>query len=597
MHVCLVTPSYPLSSANGLFRCREGLAGALSRLGYQVIVIAQGNERRVRQVAPNLWVHELVLPAGRLVYSERHPQLNEWLTFSQVLCEYVIQLQRRISIDVVDAPLETAAGLAVAEHCVAPLVVWLGEGQLTEHLVAAGEVLRKRLERECLQRASGVVGDAAALRQAETDYGWQRGAQPYLELDGFQGDVRALASQVAGFYSAVYASRRSAPRVLRAGRVLQVMEALDYGDAVSNITRRNAQLLAELGQSRTVLSVFADPRVAAEATPIKEFEWRSDDAVICHYWNYSHLEDFFRFFRGPKAIHYHNMTPPHYFAPGSRAQQTTQWGYDQLARIADWFDLVIGDSEFNLVEYARFLSQPKPTLCIPPVVEAEAVAAGPFDDALYWRLFVPDEVRFLFVGRVTRNKRQDLLMHMFDYYYRCINRHSWLFLVGSTEHDPEYMQELTDLRVNLVSGERIVFTGKVSDEAVRTYYRLASVFVCASEHEGFGVPLLEAMAHGVPVVAQAAAAVPETMGQAGVLVHRWQADLVAELINLLLKDDGWRARLLEGQRRNLERFSRTRVRERLAAAVAYLCTGKDSPLFIWRGGKAETQPIGEREPA
>lgn len=587
MRVCFVARSYPLDSAAGWVHCRQSLAGALSVLGHEVMVITQGHEPRVSQVAPNLWVHELALPPGGFAFSEQHPQLNELLTFSQAVCERVIQLQRRTPVDIVDAPLAMVAGLAIADQKVAPLVVWLNEEQLPEPLAPAAEAVRRRLERECLQLASGVVGDTAALRQAELDYGWQPGEQPCLELDGLKGSTQLLASRMAAFYSAVCGAHRSALRMLRANRVLQVMEALDYGDAVSNITRCNARLLAEMGQPATVLSLFADPRVAAETTSLREFEWRGDEGVICHYWNYSHLEGFFRFFRGPKAIHFHNLTPPRYFTPGSRAFQSTQWGYDQLARIADWFDLIIGDSEFNLVEYARFLSQPRPTLCIPPVIEAEAITSAPWDEALYWRLFVPDEVRFLFVGRVTRNKRQDQLMHMFDYYYRSINRHSRLFLVGSTEHDPEYMQELVALRARLVSGERIVFTGKVSDEAVRTYYRLASVFVSASEHEGFGVPLLEAMVYGVPVVAQAAAAVPETMGQSGVLVHRWQPDLVAELINLLLKDDNWRARLLFGQLRNLERFSRAQVRERLAAAVDYLCQGTDNSLFVWRGGECK----------
>jgi len=165
MRVCFVVRTYPLDSAVGWAHYRQALVDALAKLGHHVIVITQGSEHRVRQVAPNLWVHELTQPAGGLDYSARYPQLNDLLTFSQAVCERVSQLQRKTAIDVVDAPLALVPGLAIAEHNVAPLVVWLGEAQPSEPLAAARAV-RVALERECLSRASGVVGDAAALRQA-----------------------------------------------------------------------------------------------------------------------------------------------------------------------------------------------------------------------------------------------------------------------------------------------------------------------------------------------------------------------------------------------------------------------------------------------
>lgn len=258
-------------------------------------------------------------------------------------------------------------------------------------------------------------------------------------------------------------------------------------------------------------------------------------------------------------------------------------GYEQLKRIANWFDLIIGDSNYNLTEYAKFLSRPKPTICIYPTVEAEVPLSAPFDRTLYGQLREVGWVNFLFVGRVARNKRQDQVMQVFDYYYRQINRYSRLFLIGSVENDPDYFQEVEELRQGIMSREQIVFTSKVSDEILRTYYRAADVFVCASEHEGFCVPIVEAMAYGIPVVAFDAAAVPETLGSSGVLIQQWDVARVAELINVLLKDQSWRASVVEGQKRNLQRFSVEEVRQRLAAVVDFLQEGKESPLFVWRG--------------
>jgi glycosyltransferase involved in cell wall biosynthesis len=305
--------------------------------------------------------------------------------------------------------------------------------------------------------------------------------------------------------------------------------------------------------------------------------------LIFHFWGYTELEDFLRSYEGPKAIHYHNITPPHYFSPQSRQFQMTTRGYELLQRIADWFDLITGDSNYNLAEYARFLTRPKPTLWIPPVVEAEAVQTALFDEPLYQQLRAAAQVNFLFIGRIAQNKRQDQVMRVFDYYYREVNRYSRLYLVGAFDPNSPYYQELQKLRQDLASREQIIFTGKVSDEVVQAYYRAAHIFLSASEHEGFGVPLLEAMAHNIPVVALAITAVPETMGEAGILIHKWDIPRVAELINLLLKDKQWHTKLLAGQQQNLQRFSTAEVCYRLAAAVDFLRQGEESSFIIWRG--------------
>lgn len=376
-------------------------------------------------------------------------------------------------------------------------------------------------------------------------------------------------------------NNRTQPK--RANRIFQVADALDYGDAIGNIIRRNAKLLAEFGDQGPTLSLYAEARVVHETKVFHPTLVRADDGLIFHYWGYSELEDFWRTFPGPKVVHYHNITPPVYFPPLSRAYQMTRQGYGQLQRIADWFDLIAGDSNYNLVEYARFLSRPKPTIWIPPSIDVEAVRATPFDAVLQQQLRAMAQTNFLFVGRIAPNKRQDQIMRVFDYYYRAINPHSRLYLVGSFEPKSAFFRELQSLRQALTSGEQIIFTGKISDEAVQAYYRAADVFVSASEHEGFGVPLLEAMVHNIPVVALATTAVPETMGQAGILIHRWDVARVAELINLLLEDEPWRVKVLADQQQNLQRFSTMETRQRLAAVVDFLREKRESPFIVWRG--------------
>jgi glycosyltransferase involved in cell wall biosynthesis len=129
-----------------------------------------------------------------------------------------------------------------------------------------------------------------------------------------------------------------------------------------------------------------------------------------------------------------------------------------------------------------------------------------------------------------------------------------------------------------------VLTGHLRDEEVNAYYRAADVFLSASEHEGFGLPLVEAMAHDVPVVARATTAVPYTLGGSGLLIHEWDAAKVSELINVLVKDAPLRERVLQRQRLQLERFAPREIQKRLQSVADYLCKGEASQFIAWRGG-------------
>ena len=364
--------------------------------------------------------------------------------------------------------------------------------------------------------------------------------------------------------------------------VYQVMEAMDVGDAVSNIARRNAALLADLGQPGAVLARHAHPSIRRETRPCHEALATPDCGLIFHYWGQNSSTWMLYVLRGRKAVHYHNITPPHFFPRRSDLFRAAMRGYAQMRQIADAFDLILGDSEYNVEEFCRYITQPKPTLHLYPVVDRTTIRAVPPDPKLLETLEGHEDVHIVFVGRVVRNKRQDRVMRVFDHYYRKIRREAQLWLVGNDCVEPEYRAELERLRGTLPSRERIHFTGKVSEAAVTAYLQAADVFVCASEHEGFCLPIAQAMALDVPVIAYAAAAVPETMGGSGLLVHDWDAPRVAELMHLTLTEATLRARVLASQRANLQRFTEAEARRRLAAVVAYLQTGETSPLFVYR---------------
>ena len=388
--------------------------------------------------------------------------------------------------------------------------------------------------------------------------------------------VERMAGETVKFYGRIIDHFHSAR--VRRHKVLHVMEALTTGDAVSAIARRTAGTLSGLGESPAILSQHWEPE-AGEVRPLHEALDEPHAALLFHYWNYNLSAWFLETVLGPKAVYYHNITPARFFPPGSLLRENAARGYAQLSAIADGFDLIVGDSRYNLAEYACHMRQPKPALCIYPVVERDAVLSASFDRARLSELSRPGVVDIVFVGRIARNKRQDRLMRMFDYYYRAINRHARLWLVGSNEADGDLFTELEHLRCSLDACENIIFTGKVSDPELNAFFRGADVLVSSSEHEGFCMPLAQAMAFRVPVMAYAATAVPETMGESGILIHEWDDARVAEFMHLVLTDYSLRRRLLETQDRNLERFTQAAARAGLKAVCEFLSLGRRSPLF------------------
>lgn len=390
-----------------------------------------------------------------------------------------------------------------------------------------------------------------------------------------------MARDTAAAYARVAAAAPAADEA-RAPRLFQVMEALQDRDAVSRITRTNAGVLAALGAERPVLALFAAEDVRAETGRLRGLRPRQGDAAIVHFWGYSRLERRIQDWPGPLALHYHNITPPEFFATGSAPYEMTRRGYAQLARIVDRFDLLIGDSAYNVAQLERIASRPRPGLCLYPVVDREALLAAPGDASqAAAQVNASGGPLWLFVGRMAPNKRQDDVMRAFDRFVARTGS-GRLALVGDMTSVPAYVERLEALRRRLAHGGRIALVPSVPDVVLRGWYRTADVFVCASQHEGFCLPLAEAMAFDVPVVALDRGAVGETVDRAGVLVPEWDDEEVAALAADVVHSPARRAAIVSAGRRRLEAFSVAAARERLAAAVQFLRDGTSSPLFVTR---------------
>lgn len=408
----------------------------------------------------------------------------------------------------------------------------------------------------------------------------QRGYQRLNE----QFTAAHMVKATLDHYRAVLESQSTALKTAR--EVYQVMEALDVGDAVSRIACDHARRMRQLGQPADILARFAHDKVRHMTAPLHTALTREKVGLIFHYWHYNSSAWLISIVRGPKAIYYHNITPPEFFSPGSLSYISTSNGYQQIGKMISEFDLIIGVSQYNITELARFVKKPTPSIVIYPAIDLKGQE---YDKELYHRLSEKNEVNIVFVGRIAPNKRQDRLIQLFDYYYRFINRYSHLWLIGNNQGYEEYINRLMQMKMQSIAADRIHFTGKVSEAELHSYYKSATVFVCASDHEGFCVPIVEAMSYGVPVLAYAAAAVPETMGDSGILVYDWNVVRVAEMMNLVIRDRELREKVVASQYRNLQRFTDEQAYQRLQAVISFLCEGRleESIQFIYPQNRQE----------
>lgn len=269
----------------------------------------------------------------------------------------------------------------------------------------------------------------------------------------------------------------------------------------------------------------------------------------------------------PKLVNYHNITPTALLAPWEPAvAYETSLGRAQLARLAARAVLAVADSHYNETElrqvgYTR-------TAVVPLLIDM--TRAGPAPDPSTAARLERDKAHggadLLFVGKVSPHKAPHDLVKMLSVYRRAYDPRARLRLVGSPlgEHYAPVLRAF--VRDAGLEGA-VEVTGSVEPAVLEAYYRAADVFVCASEHEGFCVPVVEAMGHGVPVVAYGATAIPETVGDAGLVLGSKEPLRFAAAVHRVVSDAELRSRLAAAARARVTRFSLDRSTERFVRIV------------------------------
>jgi glycosyltransferase involved in cell wall biosynthesis len=252
---------------------------------------------------------------------------------------------------------------------------------------------------------------------------------------------------------------------------------------------------------------------------------------------------------------YHNVTPARFFAPFDAGIARLAWlGRRELRSLAGRVDLAYGVSDYNRreLEAAGFAG----ARVLPLIVDTARLTGAPARPAL-GRLLDDGLANILFVGRIAPNKKIEDHIRLAEHYKRYVDSYYRFIFVGRDDAVPRYGRAVRALVAEFrMLPERFWFTGPVPDAELAAYYRHAHAYVSLSEHEGFCAPLVEAMAMDVPVLAYGAAAVPETLGGAGVSFAPKDLEVAAEWLGRLVYDQALRDAVLDGQRRRRRAFSR-----------------------------------------
>ncbi len=332
------------------------------------------------------------------------------------------------------------------------------------------------------------------------------------------------------------------------------------GDAVTNAMFFTQGLLRDLGFESKIYAEHIPREIASRVCRFQSYRSAADQALLVHHSMGHDRTDWILANPEPMLLVYHNITPAKYFAKESCFGRYSEIGRKQLELFRPVMKGAICDSEFNAQEL-RVLGYERPAV-IPLLLDVEKIRAAP------WNVSIPqtqaDLFTMLFVGRINENKCQHHVIEVFRHLQDMLERPAQLIFIGDYQAAGDYYPFL--LQETECSGD-IRFLGKVPAPELYGWYRAADVFLCMSEHEGFGVPLIEAMVFDVPVIAYKSSGVPQTLGGAGLLVGEKHPPEIAALINVLAGDRAFRRAIIRKQRERVRDFHPARITSQLSKAL------------------------------
>jgi len=341
----------------------------------------------------------------------------------------------------------------------------------------------------------------------------------------------------------------AAARAAGALEIHQFVPILQPWDAVGNHVLESRQALRRSGLDGAIWAAGIHPQFGGTARPYRRFarsRSRGSGKRLLLYqaasWSCG-IVDFLLDRPETKVLSYHNFTPPEYFDPYDAAVASSlRQAIAETRTLAAKVKVALAASEFNAVDL-REMGIPSVHV-VPPFLPPN-ISAQPDPRTLAELTAGRTGLHLLFVGRLTPHKGHVQLVRLLAMVRAAIDPGARLFLVGSK--GPAIYMHLLARHIDRLTPGAVVLTGPVSDAQLAAYYAQADMFVCLSEHEGFGLPLIEAMLAQVPVIAYDAGAVGETVGGAGVLVRTLEPAVLAEVVARVAVDKRLQAELRHRQ--------------------------------------------------
>lgn len=341
-------------------------------------------------------------------------------------------------------------------------------------------------------------------------------------------------------------------------------------DAIGTHALHARRLLRDLGLESEIYAEGIPGPGRREARPLRSFGRRPvspGTSLLYQLSTGSVVADFIRARPEPKLVNYHNVTTPALFAPWEpHVAVECREGRRQLKEMAGEVELGIAVSKYNEAELRQ--AGYRDTTVAPVLVDLDGDDVDPDPEVLgrLERAKRDGGSDWLFVGRVAPHKCQHDVVRALAVHRRLYDPKARLHLVGGAGSHA-YVTMLERYTAALGLGGAVHLTGSVPPATLRAYFGAADVFVCLSEHEGFCVPIVEAMRLEVPVVAFSSTAVPETVAGAGVLLEAKDPRTVAAAVARVLGDADLRGRLVAAGLTRSADFSLARSGRRFTEVI------------------------------
>ena len=333
-----------------------------------------------------------------------------------------------------------------------------------------------------------------------------------------------------------------------------MLATISYGDAVGNDAFAIYHLLKEQGYDTAIYAegIQSKLRKIKYIYSIDKLSVQSEDVIIYHLSTGTRLNFLIDKYPCHKILIYHNVTPPHFFAPYNLTMYNfTYSGHEGMRYLGNKVDYCLADSEFNKQDLIK-VGYKCPIDVRPILIPFQDYEKTPSSDII--KQYKDGWVNIIFVGRIVPNKKQEDVIKAFYYYKNYVNPNSRLILVGSYDGMEKYYDRLNNY-ISALNVQDVIFTGHIKFEEILAYYKIADIFLCMSEHEGFCVPLVEAMYFNVPIIAFRSTAIPDTLGGSGILVEDKDPVLIAKLIDRIVSDQSLRDAIIANQKIRLNDFS------------------------------------------